>query len=72
MKVEVKIEQNHLSLFINETKIPLVSKILHAEEVSVHRTAEDIFEVDCDGVEIYEDETFHTLHIKPIKKGIYE
>ena len=71
MKVEVKIERGFLSLFINGTKIPLVSEILHAEGVSTHRTAEDTFEVDCDGIEIYEDETFKTLHVKPIKRRIY-
>lgn len=71
MKVEVKTEQGYLSLLINGTKIPLVSEILNAEGVSAHRTAEDTFEVDCDGVEIYEDEAFKTLHVKPIKRREY-
>ncbi|MBP5421400.1 MAG: hypothetical protein J6Y78_03045 [Paludibacteraceae bacterium] len=72
MKVEVKIEERGcLSLLINGTKIPLVSEILHAEGVSAHRTAEDTFEIDCDGVEIYEDEDFKTLHVKPIKRRVY-
>lgn len=71
MKVEIKIERGFLSLFINGTKIPLVSEILNAEGVSAHRTAEDTFEIDCDGVEIYEDEDFKTLHVKPIKRRVY-
>lgn len=75
MKIKIKVPTKYtgsaqgIEVSINETEIPFVAKILYAENCDFSKTGEGIYETECVGIRIYEDEQFKTLHIAPIQKG---
>lgn len=75
MKIKVKVPTEYtgsaqgIKVSINETEIPFVAKLLHPENCDFSKTSEGIYEMECVGIRIYEDEQFETLHIAPIPKG---
>lgn len=75
MKIKVKVPTEYtgsaqgIKVSINETEIPFVANLLHTENCDFSKTGEGIYEMECAGIRIYEDEQFETLHIAPIPRG---
>lgn len=75
MKIKVKVPTEYtgsaqgIKVSINETEIPFVAELLLAENCDFSKTDEGIYEMECAGIRIYEDEQFDTLHIAPIPRG---
>ena len=78
MKIKVKVPTDFngsaqgIKVSINETEIPFVAKLLCADKCLFSKTGEGIYEIECAGIRIYEDEQFKTLHIAPIPKETEE
>ena len=69
MPTENQVGARGLKVFINDTFIPRVGAIENPKDVSATEIYEGVYEIECEGVLLYEDKENHYLRLKILNGG---